>query len=113
MVALEVLSSIFGMVDHLVPVIVDAVGLSSLNLIVLLVTGTLASTFVEIAVLKFVFAILEVLDLVVLIEVDAAGLVSSTSAVGKVEYVLKVLDVSDFDRDGKVIVEVAVVLDSD
>ena len=57
------------------------------------------SAFDRIVVGKFVSALLEMVDLVLLIVVDTAGLVASSTAFGFVEYVpvLVVFDLSDTD----------------
>ena len=111
------------MVDHVVSVGVDAVTLISLVIkvrkaevafganMVVLVMDISVSAFDGIVVRKFVSALLEMVDLVLLIFVDTAGLVASST----VEYVpvVIVFDESDSDLDGIVILEVLDVLDTD
>ena len=82
---------------------------------VVLVMDISVSAFAGIVVSKFVSALLEMVDLVLLILVDTAGLVASSTAFGYVEYVpvLIVFDESDSDLDGIVVLEVLDVLDTD
>ena len=68
------------------------------------------SAFDGIVVRKFVSALLEMVDLVLLILVDTAGYIASSTAFGSV---LIVFDESDSDLGGIVILEVLDVLDTD